>query len=593
MSRNHCRSSEGRCWAIIIERLEERIVLDGSEWYDGNYHFLYYDDNHFFCEDTTTGEWYYYDNLNSQIWEPFGQWFTDSSGASSFNDWDCSHYFWDANHYLAQDHNAGAWIYYDNLNSQTWEPYGQWFTDMAGATSCNLWDYSYYWWDANHYLAQDHNAGAWIYYDNVGSQSWEPYQDWFTDSSGATSYNDWAGSYYNWDTFHQFWTDHATGQWYYFDNVVSQAWEPFCMWFHDSATGMLAYNDWDSTWYRNWDMGESGIFWQDHQSADAGWFWYDGDHLMGSSSQLWYYLDGGAWDPAFTWFYDSGAGKYVYHDATLSKFDSTAGDSTYDYWVDHRVTIINGETYRGLHMVGIHSYTGTAGNDLIYGTSEKDVIIGGAGDDVIFGCGGEWDGWGDYLYGDFADSTTGTGNDIIYGGDANEHIFGDSESGDGYGNDIIYGGNGRDIIYGDSATGCGYGNDLIYGGADVDHIYGDSFSYPWGPDGYGNDLIYGEDGDDYIYGDTAYNAGHGDDTIYGGNGDDKIYGDYSTGSDGNDTIYGGLGADTISGSGGNDTLYHGREQDGSSPDGSADTLYGGGGIDTVYLDTAEGDTYTP
>ena len=58
---------------IIMERLEERIVLDGT------YH--YFDDAHLFYEDFDTGAWYYYDYWGSQTWEPYQAWFTDTWGA--------------------------------------------------------------------------------------------------------------------------------------------------------------------------------------------------------------------------------------------------------------------------------------------------------------------------------------------------------------------------------------------------------------------------------------------------------------------------------------------------------------------------------
>ncbi len=170
-----------RTGEMVLERLEERVVLDGSEWYDGNYHFLYYDENHFLVEDTLTGSWYYYDNLGSQSWEPYQSWFTDSWGASSYNDWTYSHYWWDANHYFAMSHTDGSWIYYDNLGSHTWEPYQQWFSDSTGLSSYNDWDVSYYITGSQSYYS-DHATGDWYYQSgsswiNVGGVD-QTVEDW-------------------------------------------------------------------------------------------------------------------------------------------------------------------------------------------------------------------------------------------------------------------------------------------------------------------------------------------------------------------------------------------------------------------------------
>ncbi len=192
----------------VLERLEDRIVLDGSEWYDGNYHFVYYDDSHFFCEDTSTGAWYYYDNLGSQTWESYQMWFADSSGALSYNDWEYTLYWWDANHYFAQGHTDGAWYYYDTLGSQMWEWYHQWFTDSNGALSYNDWDLALYWWDANHYFAQSHIDGTWLYYDNLDDHIWEPYQAWFySNSESHWEFNGWDTHVY-WVSNYVYWASH-------------------------------------------------------------------------------------------------------------------------------------------------------------------------------------------------------------------------------------------------------------------------------------------------------------------------------------------------------------------------------------------------
>lgn len=197
----------------------------------------------------------------------------------------------------------------------------------------------------------------------------------------------------------------------------------------------------------------------------------------------------------------------------------------------------------------------------------------------------------------------GPGNDLIYGGDGDDELDGDS------GNDIIYGGRGSDEIDG------GFGNDILNGGEDDDTITG-------GPD---NDLVRGDRGSDDLSGGGGWDVidyatdvgpravtvtlpdtgrdGWGDSdtldgfsairgkgtndtltgypdrstTIIGGGGDDTITGgsrsDVLIGDSGDDTIRGGDGAaDTVIGGSGNDTIFCGRGSDTISGDGTADNV---------------------
>ncbi|HEY0253726.1 MAG TPA: calcium-binding protein [Kofleriaceae bacterium] len=130
-----------------------------------------------------------------------------------------------------------------------------------------------------------------------------------------------------------------------------------------------------------------------------------------------------------------------------------------------------------------HRFTGSNGDDVIFGTPGNDRIYGNGGDDLI--CAGD-------------------GDDYIDGGD---------------GNDTIFAGAGDDIVHGRG------GSDIIWGGPGADILFGDTH----------DDTIHGEDGNDILIG------GHGTDTLDGGAGNDFLRGDT-----GNDTFIGGDGNDIAS-----------------------------------------------
>lgn len=121
---------------------------------------------------------------------------------------------------------------------------------------------------------------------------------------------------------------------------------------------------------------------------------------------------------------------------------------------------------------------GTSGDDSLYGSNANETISGLSGNDTIYGNGGE-----DTLLG-------GNGNDTIYGSASNEFISG------GAGNDTIYGNGGLDTLIG------GSGDDVIYGGFEADRILA----------GAGNDTIFANGGGDFI------NTGSGLDTVWLGAG---------------------------------------------------------------------------
>lgn len=106
-----------------------------------------------------------------------------------------------------------------------------------------------------------------------------------------------------------------------------------------------------------------------------------------------------------------------------------------------------------------------------------------------------------------------SGEDVIYGNNAN---------------DTIYGLDGADTIYG------GNSDDMLFGGESVDSLFGEK----------GNDQLYGEQGEDYLDG------GRGNDVLRGGLD--------------NDTLLGGRGVDVFVlalGEGVDTILDYGRGED--------------------------------
>ncbi|MGK7925079.1 MAG: calcium-binding protein, partial [Spirulina sp.] len=105
----------------------------------------------------------------------------------------------------------------------------------------------------------------------------------------------------------------------------------------------------------------------------------------------------------------------------------------------------------------------------------------------------------------------------------------------GLGDDIIFGGGADDVLRGDrnsrKSGGKIGGDDIIHGGAGNDRIGGKA----------GNDTLFGDEGDDQIWGDD------GDDIIRGGSGNDTLTGDDFSGGTGRDTFVLAIaeGTDTI------------------------------------------------
>lgn len=173
----------------------------------------------------------------------------------------------------------------------------------------------------------------------------------------------------------------------------------------------------------------------------------------------------------------------------------------------------------------------------------EDIVSGGNGNDHVAG-----DTWRRML------GDARGGDDTVYGGDGNDVVRGDAgwdllDNSVG-GNDVVRGDAGNDTLTGDAGAwvknNAQGGNDTLYGGADDDRLSGDG---GWGLHGTargGDDLLYGGTGNDSLYGDSpsvASTAIGGDDVLIGGEGDDQLWGNSGadifafTDGDGADTIH--------------------------------------------------------
>ena len=223
---------------------------------------------------------------------------------------------------------------------------------------------------------------------------------------------------------------------------------------------------------------------------------------------------------------------------------------------------------------GSHYFSGSAGNDVIYGSSESDQIQNDSGDAVLVGGGGI-----DYIY-------AGDGADIIDGGQGEDYLYG------GIGNDsyLFRKGSGRDTIFDydeaannydtvyigsslspDDVTVKRAGFDLILTIANTDDsltilnwFAGEKYQVErvmfsdgteWDIESIKQKVLLGTEGDDDL---TGYDTSEvisglgGNDRIIGGNGDDTL-----SGGAGKDHVNGGLGNDIIDGGAGNDILSGG------------------------------------
>ena len=251
---------------------------------------------------------------------------------------------------------------------------------------------------------------------------------------------------------------------------------------------------------------------------------------------------------------------------------------------------------------GNDTLDGGEGNDVLSGGPGVDSLSGGTGDDTLYG--GVWeDGTHDtlidggdgtdyaeiYKYlstialdfsvagtaaGELVDDTlvrgvervyflSGSGDDIIVGGDLADYISG------GGGSDVLVGGGGRDLLLGDA------GANELYGGDGTDELYSSDAA---------DLLVDGGDGIDIavvsrIYTSTGltFTLDPTNITYLGGTALRNVERLYFEGGSGNDHITGGTLGDQLRSGDGDDTLNGG---------GGADYLDGGRGVDFAYVNEA-------
>ncbi len=238
-------------------------------------------------------------------------------------------------------------------------------------------------------------------------------------------------------------------------------------------------------------------------------------------------------------------------------------------------------------------FTGTTGNDDLFGTAfadrfntgggEYDYVEGGAGADTYIFTGG----FGfDEVYDTDNDSTyqfAGRQNtDAVYSRDAWSlyALF------DGGVNQVLLGG-----WFSDELTHAAFEFDdttinAEYVAANIGLLPGtEGMDVLWGTSS--GDVINALDGDDIISGndgDDTIDGGGGSDSIYAGAGNDVMAGgagsDYLIGADGDDTLDGGSDDDTVFGEAGNDTFLFGR---GSGADNIFDYSAVAGEVDTLVM----------
>jgi Ca2+-binding RTX toxin-like protein len=250
------------------------------------------------------------------------------------------------------------------------------------------------------------------------------------------------------------------------------------------------------------------------------------------------------------------------------------------------------------------TFSADGGGDIIHGNAGDDIVFGGTGSDTIYGDDGN-----DLLVGDngevdfsatgvptitsFTDST-GTGNDLIYGGNGDDTIWGgpgDDELHGDLGNDTLYGEAGNDILIGDLGIVTPRGGPVTVPTGAVDAAENNilllevgtvtgTISLTWtgptptvaleqqldaasllllvaalGPNG---QTLLNADGSLDLDLLTIQLAADGNDRLFGGSGNDMLFGqggnDFLAGGSGNDFLAGGTGDDVLVDGNGNDTL---------------------------------------
>ncbi|MEQ1809225.1 MAG: M10 family metallopeptidase C-terminal domain-containing protein [Terricaulis sp.] len=166
----------------------------------------------------------------------------------------------------------------------------------------------------------------------------------------------------------------------------------------------------------------------------------------------------------------------------------------------------------------------------------------------------------------------GSGNDMIYGNDANNVLSG------GFGFDSLFGNEGNDTLNG------GSGSDQMSGGAGDDTYFADASDTITEDTGNGTDTVISSD--TFTLGTNIENltlAGSGG-TI---NGTGNELNNVIAGDGTANTLSGLSGNDTLNGAGANDVLNGGADSDFLDGGAGADQLLGGDGDDFLYADVSD------
>lgn len=184
---------------------------------------------------------------------------------------------------------------------------------------------------------------------------------------------------------------------------------------------------------------------------------------------------------------------------------------------------------------GVDEITTGSGNDIVLGGNAGDIITLGAGDDIALGDNGSLS----YAFVNIiatTDTTTTTGgDDLIYGNDGDDVLAG------GVGDDTIDGNNDRDLIFGDNVSLQGRSGGTLTDprirsllAATLYDLLGDSaiapsqqFADPNNDAAWHNWIITLDDGMTGLYGNDYIAGGAQNDSLFGQRGNDLLQGDAS------------------------------------------------------------------
>jgi hypothetical protein len=142
--------------------------------------------------------------------------------------------------------------------------------------------------------------------------------------------------------------------------------------------------------------------------------------------------------------------------ASVSVIDHDGGSDTITFPVEVGMGCFGRRVTVDMAALGITSFTGGDGDDVVAGSDAADVIVTGGGDDAVCAGGG-------------ADTVTaGDGNDRVDGGPGDDRIKGQGGADallGGMGSDVLIGGGGGDVLHG------GTGRDTLKGGMGADFLF--------------------------------------------------------------------------------------------------------------------------